>query len=492
MKLCSAFALGATIAMLGVAGCSTTASDGRASLATGTIEDDIKLGQEAHPKILAQYGGAYDAPELQAYVDGIGQRLVKVSEFADIPFTFTLLDSDIVNAFALPGGYVYISRGLLALAEDEAEVAGVIGHEIGHVTSRHGAERQGSQAIGTGLAILGTIGGAILGGEVGARVGGQLGQLGGAGVIGQYSQSQEFESDKLGVRYLARAGYDTEAMADFLQALQTNGELQAKLAGKSGSSGGLDHFFASHPYTPDRVTRARARSEERGETNTERNRDGFLDLIDGMVFGQSPAQGFILGQRFAHPELRFEFSVPKGYQLVNGTTKVRANGEGRQMQFDIDFKPPNGDLRSYKAESWVDMSKLDNLDRLDLPRGYEGVIGFGNIKLKQGTIQGGFALVRAPDDRLYRFAMLSQKMTRALERDLEDTAQSMRSLSGREAAGLKAQRIEIVTVRSGDTIDSLASRMDIDDNARDWFITMNGLDRGRQLRAGDKVKLVVR
>lgn len=488
----STAALTAIILALGITSCSTTASDGRASLATGTVEDDIKLGQEAHPQILAQYGGAYDDPALVVYIDDIGQQLASVSEYADVPFTFTLLDSDIVNAFALPGGYVYISRGLLALAQDEAEVAGVIGHEIGHVTSRHGAERKGTQFIGTGLAFLGTIGGALLGGEAGARIGSQLGQLGGAGVVGQYSQSQEFESDKLGVRYLARAGYDTDAMGDFLQALQTNAELQAKLAGKTAGSASFDHFFSSHPFTPDRVTRARARSEERGETNIKRDRERFLAAIDGLVFGESPAQGFILGQRFAHPQLRFDFTVPQGYQLVNGTQKVRANGEGRQMQFDIDFKPPSGNLRTYKAESWVDMSKLDQLSALDLPSGYEGVIGFGNIKLQQGNIQGGFAIIRAPDDRVYRFAMLTERMTRSFERDLEATAQSLRSLTSNDAANLKAQRIQIVTVRSNDTIDSLAARMDVDNNARDWFVTMNGFDRGRELRAGDQVKLVVR
>ena len=482
----------ALLGMLAVAGCSTTASDGRRSLASGSINDDIKLGKKAHPQILSQYGGAYYDPDLTAYIDGIGQKLVAVSEYADIPFTFTVLDTDVVNAFALPGGYVYVSRGLLALAEDEAEIAGVIGHEIGHVTSRHGAERQGTAAIGQGLAIGAQILGGIFFGQAGAQLGQVAGQVGAAGFLGQYSQSQEFESDKLGVRYLARAGYDTEAMGDFLEALQTNGQLQAKIAGKSASSGGIDHFFASHPYTPDRVTRARSRSQERSEGNNVRNRERFLNAVDGMIFGQSPDQGYVLGQRFAHPNLRFEFEAPDGYQLVNGTTKVRANAKGRQMQFDLDSSGFRGDLRQYKSDSWVDMAKLDNLERLRLPHGYDGAIGFGNIENDRQTIQGGFAIVRAPDDNIYRFAMLSGKMTRQLERDLEDTAESLRLLSKSDVRKLKPQRVEVVTVRRGDTIDSLAERMDVENNPRDYFITMNGLDRGRELRTGDQVKIVVR
>ena len=255
-------ALAAFLAAVSLSACSTSKSDGSLSLASGNIDDDIRLGQEEHPKILQQYGGAYDDPELAAYNDRIGQRLKSVSEYADIPFTFTLLDSEVVNAFALPGGYVYVSRGLLALAEDEAEVAGVIGHEIGHVTSRHGAERQTATMLGGVLGVLGTIGGAVLAGDAGAQLGQQLGQVAIGGGLAQYSQSQEFQADKLGVRYLARAGYDTEAMGDFLEALQTNAELQARLNGQTLGSGGFDHFFSSHPYTPDRVTRARERSDD--------------------------------------------------------------------------------------------------------------------------------------------------------------------------------------------------------------------------------------
>lgn len=485
----------AALALVGgfaLSGCSTTASDDRLSLATGSIEDDIALGREAHPQILDQYGGAYDDPELARYVDDIGQRLVAVSEYADVPFTFTVLDSDIVNAFALPGGYVYVSRGLLALAEDEAELAGVIGHEIGHVTSRHGAERQGQQVVSAGAAILGGLLGAYLGDEAGAVIGGLAGAGAGALFVGQYSQAQEFESDKLGVRYLARAGYDPDGMADFLEALQTNAQLQSKVTGRSLTSPGFNHFFASHPYTPDRVERARARSDERQATGTERNREQLLAKIDGLVFGQSPDQGYVLGQRFAHPILRFEFEVPEGYDITNTPSAVLARGDDRLFRFDMDRGGYRGDLKSYEAEGWPNMGKLSNLQGLSLRQGYEGAIGFGPIKLGNNRAQAGVAVVRASDNNVYRFILAAGRLDNEHVRELESTIDSFRLLNDADVAKLKPQRIVLARVQPGQTIDDLAAAMEIDSNPREWFVTLNGLDRGRQLQAGDTVKLIKR
>jgi len=483
----------AMLLVAGLAGCTTTASDDRLSLASGTIEDDIALGRKAHPQILEQYGGAYDDPDLARYVDTIGQRLVAVSEYADVPFTFTVLDSEIVNAFALPGGYVYVSRGLLALAEDEAELAGVIGHEIGHVTSRHGAERQGQQVISVGAAVIGGLLGAVLlGDEGGALIGGALGAGAGALFVGQYSQAQEFESDKLGVRYLARAGYDAEAMADFLEALQTNAELQAKVEGRSLTSPGFNHFFASHPYTPDRVERARARADERQSPNTERDRDRLLAHLDGMVFGQSPDQGYVLDQRFAHPLLRFEFEVPDDYELVNTPSAVLARGDQRVLRFDLDQGGFGGDLKSYQAEGWPDMAKLSNLQDLSLRQGYSGAVGFGPVQLGKNRLQAGVAVVRAPDGKIYRFILAAGRLANEHVRELEATIDSFRLLSDADVAQLKPQRIVLARVEPGQTVDDLAAGMEIDDRPRDWFITLNGLDRGRQLQPGDTVKLIKR
>ena len=172
--------------------------------------------QAQHPQVLLQFGGAYDDPELQAYVTRTGRQLVAVSELPKEEFTFTVLDSDVINAFALPGGYVYITRGLLALADDEAELAGVMAHEIGHVTARHSAQRYSRGALAQGGVAIGTILAGVLGGGAAAQLAQQAGGAGAQAYLAGYSRDQEFQADELGVRYLARGGYDPAAMSSFL------------------------------------------------------------------------------------------------------------------------------------------------------------------------------------------------------------------------------------------------------------------------------------
>ena len=192
---------------------------GRSEYTTLSAEQERELGAQEHPRILQQFGGAYSDEELQAYVQAVGNRVAANSDQPDAEFTFTLLDSEVPNAFALPGSYVYITRGLLALAETEAEMAGVLGHEIGHVTARHTAQRQ-TQATGAGvLATLATIAAAVLGGEVAGQLAQQATGVGAQAYLASYSRDQEFQADDLGVGYMTAAGYDPEAMATFLEKL---------------------------------------------------------------------------------------------------------------------------------------------------------------------------------------------------------------------------------------------------------------------------------
>ena len=184
-------------------------------------EQERQTGKAQHPQVLMQFGGAYDDPELQAYVTRTGRELVAVSELPKEEFTFTVLDSDVINAFALPGGYVYITRGLLALADDEAELAGVMAHEIGHVTARHSAQRYSRGVLAQGGVAIGTILAGVLGGGAGAQLAQQAGGASAQAYLAGYSRDQEFQADDLGVRYLARAGYDPTAMSGFLDQART-------------------------------------------------------------------------------------------------------------------------------------------------------------------------------------------------------------------------------------------------------------------------------
>jgi predicted Zn-dependent protease len=203
-------------------------------------EEEKQLGRAEHPKALAQFGGAYENVKLGAYVDRVGGRVKNASELKGETFTFTVLDSDIVNAFALPGGYVYVTRDLIALTKDEAELAGVLGHEIGHVMARHTAQRYDRAKVGQGLGLAGQVAGLLLGGYLGgaegARMGGDLGgqaaSLGAEAYVQGYSREQEFQADELGIRYLAAAGYDPTAMAGFLATLEADDACRQQLAGQ--------------------------------------------------------------------------------------------------------------------------------------------------------------------------------------------------------------------------------------------------------------------
>jgi predicted Zn-dependent protease len=477
-------------ALLTTSAC-TTAPAGGSTLALGTVEDDIRIGREAHPQILQQYGGTVGDPAVERYVQALGTRLKNVSELSEIDFTFTVLDSEIVNAFALPGGYVYVTRGLMALAEDEAELAGVIGHEIGHVTARHGAARQTTGTLAGGALVLGTIAAGVLGGEGAARAVDMLGRPLAQGAVMTYSRGQEYEADRLGVRYLSRAGYDPTAMATFLEALQTSAELQAQLAGDSARAQRnlLEGFFASHPDSPDRV--ARALTEAQGEPGTRRDRAPLLAALDGMVWGQSPEQGFVDGQHFAHPVLRFAFEYPRGYQLINQPQAVIGRGDNRFLIFDMGRTEQAMGPDRYLQRVWLEQANIRDVQTFRTANGLDAAIGFAQVQLSGRPAQGGFVAIQGPDGTFYRFAVLGGQVGQTERNHLRSAADSFRLLSAAEAAELRPKRIRLVTVQPGDTIDGFARRMAVDRLPREHFVTLNGLDRGRELTPGEQVKIIV-
>ncbi|MEK0081584.1 M48 family metalloprotease [Benzoatithermus flavus] len=462
-----------------------------------TPEDEKRIGAEENKKALAEFGGRYGDAKLQAYVERVGNRVKNASELADQNFTFTVLDSDIVNAFALPGGYVYVTRGLLALANNEAELAGVLGHEIGHVTARHTAQRYDRAQVATGGALLGT----LLGAVAGAYVGGDLGQMIARGVgqgaqtlatayVQGYSREQELEADQLGIRYLGRAGYDPAAMATFLEALEANERFEAA-HGQAGAA--VPDWLRSHPRTPDRIMAAvRAVSAEQPGARQE-NRPDFLAAIDGMIWGEDPAQGVVQGRRFAHPELRIAFEAPYGFTLKNTPAAVIGRDQrGRFMIFDMAPEPRSADLRSYLQNEWVTRQRLQDLQSLSV-NGQEAAVGFGQVVVNQKPAMAMFAAVRAPDGKVYRFLYAkTAQLTRGDVDDFGASLESFRPLSAAEAATLRPLRVEIVPVRAGDTIDTFARQMDVEQDPRGIFILLNGLDRGRDLRPGDEVKILKR
>ncbi len=466
-----------------VAACSVNPATGERNF-TGLMspQQELQVGREQHPQILAKFGGSYDDATVGAYVDRIGQSLARQSDLPNLAFTFTLLDSDVVNAFALPGGYVYVSRGLLALATSEAELAGVLSHEIGHVTARHSAQRYSQSVVaGLGSAILG----AVVGGELG-----QVAQYGASAYLQSYSRGQEFEADQLGVRYLARAGYDTAAMASFLAKLQAQSALEARASGQPDPAARFN-IMSTHPRTADRVQAAAASANATPVPNPRRGVSDYLRTIDGLAYQGSRAQGFIRDNRFIHTGLGFQFEVPEGFKLSNDPARVVARtNDGAVIIFDTPDKPFAGSLTSYLRDEWATQLNLTDLETLDI-NGFPAATASAVITNSNGTVDVRPLAIRFSDSQIFRFLFLTpQDQTAGLSEPLRRTTFSFRRLSAREQNTLRPLAIRLATVGAGDNVAGLAQRMALPELQEDWFRVINGLPPGTQPPSGSLVKLV--
>jgi len=463
------------------AGCTTNPATGESSFTLFmSPSDEVRVGAQEHPKILARFGGVYDDPDLGGYVAEIGGRLVANSEMPNFPFTFTVLNSPEVNAFALPGGYVYVTRGLVALANSEAELAGVIGHEIGHVVARHTAQRY-SQAVAAG------VGAALLGAVVGSDAQ-QIAQLGSELYLAGFSREQEFQADELGVRYLKNAGYESYAMADFLEQLSRNKSLQEKILEDDLPDA---DFFSTHPNTPDRVARARAA----GAPGTTR-RDALLDTVSGLIFGDDPSQGLVRGPRFSHPDLGLTFEAPPGFKLINTQQAVYARKKNTAIvRFDVARRDEtHPDPRIYLTEIWAPRVRLSDIERITingLPAATAAARVSGSLDDYRGPLDARFVAVQFPSNRLYRLLFLSRpESTAGLETDFQRMTFSLRTLSSTEAAQLVPLTVEVLDVRPGATTESLAVGLPFPDLKVERFRVLNGFDPGDQPVPGERVKII--
>lgn len=471
--------------LLLASGCQTAPATGRTFFSGGLdAAGEARLGAQEHKKIVPQFGGAYADSALAAYVSSLGGLLAKTSETPDLKFTFTVLDSPIVNAFALPGGYVYVTRGLIALADDEAELASVLAHEIGHVTARHSAERYG-QTMAANIARVGL--GLLTGSRAVANAVGTIGAL----AVRGYSRKQENEADQLGVRYLARAGYDPNAMASFLRKLQADSRLSASLAGKPGRADDFN-IMQTHPRTADRIVAAARAAGVKAVRQPMRARDIYLGKIDGLLYGDNPKQGLVRGRSFLHPTLRLAFEVPPGFRMVNGARRVAALGpDGAAIVFDQAGQAFNGSMAAYIARVWAKDIGLGQVEAITV-NGMPAATGQARLRTRRGARDVRLVAYRYDAQTIYRMLFVTPPAkTQSLSRALRETTYSFRRLSAREAAAVTPLRLSVHTVKPGETPAKLAARMPFPDHRLERFLALNGLAPDARLRTGQKVKLVV-
>lgn len=447
----------------------------------GLSQRDKAQGAQAHRQIVQQFGGKVEGP-IADYVRAVGLKVampaIPGSRAED--WTITVLNSPVPNAMATPGGYLYITRGLLSMINSEAELASVLGHEAGHVAARHSDKRSSRATIGA----LGTIAATMLGGS-------QLGQaanIGASAWVSGFSRSQENEADRLGMGYSLAAGYDPRAAAWMLEALDRVATVEGKQAMERG---GVSSIFSTHPVTAERVQRVSREAAATGRTGAI-NREPYLAAIDGMTFGDSPDQGIISGPSFRHAALRIAFDAPPGFQLENSPQTVTGRGrDGSSFQFIGARTRPGQPLDELVSQAWQQLTngRVPQLQYSERRiNTLDAAISAARVQGSQGMLDVGISAYRTEADQVYLFRTVAPAGRGQV---FDPLILSFRRLSAAEAdtAG-RGRRIAVVTVRPGDTIGSLSARMAPPYNRDTSLRALNGIE-DRALKPGERLKLIV-
>jgi predicted Zn-dependent protease len=440
---------------------------------SNTVEANSPNVRE-HQRVLTAYGGSYDDPKLQAKLNGIVARLVAASDRPDLSYKITILNSPAVNAFALPNGQLYVTRGLLALANDSAEFASVMSHEMAHVILHHAAIRD-EQARKTEL--ISNVNDALGGPQVGAMA------LARSKIaLANFSRSQETEADTVGVGIAARAGFDPYGAARLLASMGHNAELRA--AGHDAHS--ID--LSSHPSTPERVKNAAISARAVAAVGAkQRDKAAYLAGVDGMMYGDDIADGFVRGRHFIHPKLGFTFMAPEGFVLDNTAQAVLGQKEsaGQALRLDVVKVPADQRLIDYLNSGWIENIDDGSVEELFV----------NGIEAATATATGdpwSFRLyVVKFGTEVYRFIFAAKDRTPEADRSFHESIQTFRRLSTGEIKSAKPLRLKVVKVQPTDTIESLAAEMAFPDHQIQRFRVLNGLESAEGLKVGDFVKIVV-
>lgn len=446
-------------------------------------ESERRLGAEQHPMLLAQFGGSYDAPEA-VYMARIGQKVASAAGLEG-ECKFTLVNSDVVNAFAVPGCYIYLTRGLFAIVNSEAELASVLAHEVGHIVADH-SERQQKRSLWRGLGVMAV--GLLTGSENLARIAGGAAEY----FTLRYSRKQEYESDDLGIHYLKEAGYDPTAAGDMLGALVRHEQFLAQTRGRDEAQG-IPEWARTHPLTENRIERAHETAEQTGAAGSlPENEAAYLREVDGLLYGDDPEQGFVRGRSFAHPIMRIGFEAPQGFTLTNSPQAILIDGpDGLRGEFSGGTLPPGG-LEAYvsnliqqmlgnaRAEIGVaERTQVNGVPTLFVP-----II----VRTPEGPVELSLAAYAGGDGEAYHFLMVSSpgQTNGAALRQLFG---SFHLLSEEQVRSLRPRVIKMTTVGPQESLSDIANRM-VSDHPIEHFLTLNGRTADQPLRVGERVKIV--
>ena len=472
------------LAMLLAAGCATNPVTGESDFVLMSEAQEIALGRKMHKEILAQQP-AYQDPALAAYVRRVGNRLAEVSHRNNLVFHFTVLDSQEVNAFALPGGYVYITRGILAYLNSEAEMAAVLGHEIGHVTARHSV-RQQSASVATGVLA------AVIAGTTGVREAGDLANVAGTAIVRGYGREHELEADRLGAEYLARAGFDPKAMLEVIGLLKNQEAFERRLAKEEGREPRIYHgLFSTHPDNDQRLQTTIRAAERFARPDGRVVRETYLHAIDGLVFGDSPREGIRRGNRFYHRDLDFALEFPRGWKVRNLPDRLFATppkGDGF-IQFNITDRNKRMPPREF-LEKRLGLEDLRHGETVE-HQGMPGYTAIAEVETGKGRLPVRFVVFYRGDQALivtggtngsgdpYRYDAL-----------VLDTARSFHPLSEAERRLAEGLHIRLLRADAGTTFAELARRSAIPNHPEAQLRLLNDLYPKGEPRPGQLIKIV--
>lgn len=476
MKIATLKCMAAGLSLCLLTACAVNPVTGQRDLVLMSEAQEISLGQQSHQSVMRQYT-PYDNPPLQSLVEELGQKLGRQSHRPNLNYQFSLLDSPQVNAFALPGGYIYITRGIIAYMNSEEELAGVLGHELGHVTARHGVRQHTSQT----LAGLSTV--ALAAATKSDQIGQLSNQLGTAIVRG-YGRSHELEADRLGAQYLARTGYDPEKMIEVVGILKDQEQYELARAREEGRQPRIYHgLFSTHPRNDDRLqTVIRAANELRVPNATPTNKEDFLRLLDGMVFGSSEKEGMVRDNQFFHKPFDLGLTYPNGWKLQNDPTQLVAFN---QSQDQVIIVKGGQEAKGMSARDFLQKiaPKATNVQTY----GRDGAVGqvaaqtpFGNQTIP--------IMVMPHKGRMFVFNAFGKNGPPMQQ--LQQVANSKRPLNAQERKLASEKRIKIIRAKAGDTFEALAARTSIEKYPVEQLRLLNGQYPNGQPTAGQLVKIV--
>ena len=457
--------------------CATNPVTGDREFMLVSEQQEISMGKEYDPQVVATYG-VYDDAEIAAYISDIGQRIATVSDRPGLAYEFKVLDSPVINAFAVPGGYVYFTRGILAYLNNEAEVVGVMGHEVGHIAARHSAKQISQQQIATiGLGV-----GSILSEDVAKYAG--LAQAGLGLLFLRFGRDAERQSDQLGVDYSTKLGYDATEMANFFGTLD-------KMSG--GESGGLPGWFSTHPAPDERVQNVTRMAQEQQAKNPaanyEVNREKYLRKIDGLIFGDDPRQGYAEEGFFYHPELKFQFPVPADWQVVNTPSQVQiANSDQNAV---ILFQLAQQNTTRAAADNFVTQANAQKVsDDAMRVHSLNAVRLVSDVNSNDGVLRVVSYFIEY-EGRVYLFHGLSNKLNFSRYGDtMENCMRGFNRLTNPQKINVEPNRIRIKTVAKTGTLESTLQSFGVAADKMELHSLLNGMELTSTVSANSLIKVV--